>query len=52
MREEIDMLYDNNTEAAVLAMERARTGNYGEDAYPDYEECEENEENEYSEQFY
>ena len=27
------MLYNNNSEAAILACERARTGNYGEDSY-------------------
>lgn len=30
------MLYNNNSNAAIYACERARTGNYGEDSY--YEE--------------
>lgn len=29
------MLYSNNSEAAILALERARTGNYGLDEYDD-----------------
>lgn len=27
------MLYNNNSNAAIYACERARTGNYGEDSY-------------------
>ena len=35
------MLYNNDSRDAILAMERARTGNYGEDDYyeEEYEDC-------------
>lgn len=33
------MIYKNNTFDAVMAMERARTGNYGEDEYDTSPEC-------------
>ena len=34
------MLYSNNSHDAVIAMEQARTGYYGEDYYArEYEEC-------------
>ena len=33
------MVYKNNTLDAVMAMERARTGNYGEDEYDTSPEC-------------
>lgn len=33
------MIYNNNSEKAIMACEKARTGNYGEDYYNDGYEC-------------